>query len=113
MKAKKTRIQAAEEAANAAAQIARAAVLEAWDVSAAAVAAQGEQGEHLLEEDQVLKELNEQIALTNQKQVAEAAGITPQQLNQFVHGAISLPEPMAEKLGYTMRRFFVRKAVKR
>lgn len=57
----------------------------------------------------LLKVLNERIAGSSQKTVAEALGVTPQLVNDLVHGKRDISERIAKALGYT-REIVFRKA---
>jgi hypothetical protein len=100
-KVMKTRAQHATEACDAV----RAAVLNAWDAALARVTT----NEGLLTPEQLIREIEGEIELTNQRQYALAHGITPQQLNQVLHGTQRLSSDMAAKLGYEMKIVFVKK----
>jgi hypothetical protein len=100
-KAMKTRAQHATEACDAV----RAAVLNAWD----AALARKTTNEGLLTHEQLIREIEGEIELTNQRQYALAHGITPQQLNQALHGTQRISAEMAEKLGYEMKVLFAKK----
>lgn len=61
-----------------------------------------------LTQEQILTEIRARVASSNQRQVALAAALTPQQLNQVLRGQKAISSLMAFKLGYETR--YVRRA---
>ena len=61
-----------------------------------------------LTEEEILAEIRDRVAASSQRQVALAADLTRQQLNQVLRGWKSISPVMAYKLGFEVR--YVRRA---